>query len=332
MVWGEQVAGAGFAWASSSDRVVANADGWCSFPSGRRAAEGKHARYKRGEFKAAVLDDACEWMLIKQSGENMLWHLSAFCARISSCRHKNKAPGRESPVAVIQMPISLFPLPLNPYVLFFKAAHCNALHVCDVTALLHRDTAPQSLGRGSLWSVNIVYRQWNSTRSASCLKLPFLSEVAPSVPLIGRSKHLESFVNQKADMNKMFLNLLKSSTVAHCLSKPFEPLLQTDFNGFLVISHLELLQTMFHIKEVWCFHFGTFHLDICEINHCWVRENETMGRDLLKKKVISASFHSNPVAIRLQLELQASRRLEPIVLMCSAYQQVPRNSEPPYRL
>lgn len=43
-VGGGQVARAGFAWASSADRVVANAGGCCSFPSARLGAEGKHAR------------------------------------------------------------------------------------------------------------------------------------------------------------------------------------------------------------------------------------------------------------------------------------------------
>lgn len=79
-------------------------------------------------------------------------------------------------------------------------------------------------------------------------KLPSLPVVVHSVPLIVRSKHLGSFGNQNADVNEMFSNLLKSSTVGDCLSKAVDPPLQTEFNRFLVISHLEQLQTMFHIK------------------------------------------------------------------------------------
>lgn len=43
--WGEQVAGAGFAWASSADRVVANTDGGCSFPSAPRENMHGQARW-----------------------------------------------------------------------------------------------------------------------------------------------------------------------------------------------------------------------------------------------------------------------------------------------
>lgn len=131
-VRGEGVGGAG-----GQSRICVGTIRWQScrerrrlllFPLCATRRRGKTCTDKRGGFKASALDGACEWMLIKQSGGNMLWHLSAFCARKSNRRHKNKTTGRESPAAVNRALFPLFPLNLH---VPFEIARRNAVHVCD---------------------------------------------------------------------------------------------------------------------------------------------------------------------------------------------------------
>lgn len=90
------------------------------------------------------------------------------------------------------------------------------------------------------------------------------------------SKHPESSVNQKVDVNKMFSIALKR--LWKCLQKPLDPLLQTDFQSLCGDFTSGTITDNVPNKGVGGgFFFSAFHLDICEINHCRVMWNETTG-------------------------------------------------------
>lgn len=130
---GQQVVRAGFAWALSADRVVANVDS-CSLPFLQLHAEGKTCRNKWGKFQATVLDGTCKWILIKQRSENMLWHLSASVWENLIARTKTRHQAEERKKKKLWPGSKHFFFPFFPpskVHLLFEIAYCSILYVCD---------------------------------------------------------------------------------------------------------------------------------------------------------------------------------------------------------
>lgn len=123
---GEQVARAGFAWASSADRVVANAGGCCSFPSARLGAEGKRARTGEVGLKQPSWTARVRGCLSNGAAKTRcdICRLSVRENLIADTKARRRAG--ESPAAAL---FPLFAPPLNLHVPV-ETAHCNALHVC----------------------------------------------------------------------------------------------------------------------------------------------------------------------------------------------------------